>query len=231
MRGLLDRGAVRCVVLATSQVLARSRRGTAPRPGAARRHGARPSSSPGGPASCAAGSRSTPTRPRTSSRVCARAGRAAAGHRAGRGPGAVDVRAGHRASPRRPLLAPQRPDQSPAGTSAHPRGCDRLELRPPVPRRPTRALGAVRDSPAAPRSTPSSTCSWRWTCRRAPSSTRSAGWSTAPSSRIDAGERRGAVPAPRQHPYLRRRAPDRGRARRRGDPRARRVVRRPGRVV
>ena len=63
----------------------------------------------------------------------------------------------------------QRPEQPRARAYAGaPSRGDRLELRPAVPRRPARALGAVRASRAAPRSTRSSTCSWRSTCRPAP---------------------------------------------------------------
>ena len=52
------------------------------------------------------------------------------------------LRRGDLASPGRPLQRPERPDEPQAGAPARAEGDDRVELRPAVPRRQARAVGA-----------------------------------------------------------------------------------------
>ena len=119
------------------------------------------------------------TTPGHGSRLCRVARRPAAGDRARRGADQGAVRRGDRAPARRPVraAAATRASRTPA---AAPRAArrDRLELRPAVPRRPARPLGAVARSPAARRWPRSSGARPRSTCRPPRRSTSSAGWST-----------------------------------------------------
>ncbi len=114
--------------------------------------------------------------------------RPAAGDRAGRLAGAVAVGARHRPAARRPVRAPARPHQPAPRAPPGAVGGDRVELRPAVPRRPARAVGAVllrgqrdagRDRARAGRAR---------RCRPRPCWTRSAGSSTARSSAVESGE-------------------------------------------
>ena len=159
------------------------------------------------------------------------AGRAAAGDRARGGAGAVAVGARHRPAARRPVRPAARPEQPAPGATPGAGRRDRVELRAAVPRRPARALGAVllRRQRLAGRD--------RARAGGAGRAGRVGARHDQPAGRPVAGQRRqrrgrcGALPAARQHPGLRRRAVARVRSGRRGRRRARRLVRRDGRVV
>ncbi len=69
-------------------------------------------------------------------------GRPAAGDRARRGPDQDAVGRGDHPAPRRPVPRAQRPDQPQAGAPPVAAVDDRVELRPAVPRRPARPVGA-----------------------------------------------------------------------------------------
>ena len=133
-----------------------------------------------------------------------RPGRAAAGDRAGRRPGEVAVGAGDRPPARRPVQPAARPHQPGPGAAARPGRRHRLELRPALPRRPARAVGAVGASPAARRWPRPSTCSARWTCPPSRPSTSWAGWSTGrwsastwrPAARSATGCSTASAPSP-----------------------------------
>ena len=102
--------------------------------------------------------------------------RAPAGDRARRRAHPVAVHPRHRPASRRPVRPAPRSEQLSAGAAPRAGGRHRLELRPAVPRRPAGAVGVVLlrrqrlsrrcRAGARPRST----------CRRRPSSTRSAAW-------------------------------------------------------
>ena len=115
--------------------------------------------------------------------------------------------------PRRPLRRAERPDEPQAGAPPGARGDDRVELRPAVPRRPARPVGAGdvrrRRTAAGGRVRPRA----RSTCRPRRRSTSSAGSPSRSLVIVDDEVRRHApLPAARQHPGLRARGDDRGRA-------------------
>ena len=106
-------------------------------------------------------------------------------------------------------------------------GAIALELRPAVPRRPARACGRCPASRAAPRWTRPSTC-WSPSASPPPSVLDTIS-RLVDRSLVSVGRRRrrvGALPAPRQHPRVRRRPAPRVRPGRGGRGGARRVVRR-----
>ena len=153
--------------------------------------------------------------------------RSAAGHRARRRAHQDAVGRGDHPAPRRSVPRAERPDQPETGTPPITQVDHPLELRPAVPRRPARALGTGH---LCRRRTPA-----RGGVR--PRSSRRAGGRGdrrgRPASESFAGDRRrrkrvaavGPLPAPRQHPGVRARSHDRGRAGRPRSRSARAVVR------
>ena len=157
--------------------------------------------------------------------------RSPARDRAGRGAGQDAAHRRDHPPPRRPLRGPAGPDEHQTPTPASAQGNDRVELRPPVPRRQARVVGAgnVRGRRIAPRRRV-----------RPRNGTRRPGVSGHRRDRKTGGpisghhrrrERRVHVPLPppRQHPRLRARSGHRSRADRAGIGSTRAVVRRRGR--
>ena len=123
------------------------------------------------------------------------------------------TRAGDRPAARRPLHPARRPHLGPTRAPAHARRGPGLELRPAVPRRPARPLGARpvprRGHDARRRARPGRA---RRARRRRPSTSWN-GWSTGRwSPSTPAGTGRHPLPPAGQRPRLRRRPGGRGRA-------------------